>query len=82
MGLIKFLLISIAVLWLLRVLARLLLPFLFQQVVKKAQQQSQPFQKQNRKPDGTIQVDYIPPQQKESPPSSKSGDFIDYEEVK
>jgi len=82
MGLIKFLLIAIAVLWLLRVLVRLLLPLLFQKVVKKAQQQAQPFQKQNRKPEGTIQVDYIPPQQKESSPTSKAGDFIDYEEVK
>jgi hypothetical protein len=84
MGLLRFLFIAIFILWVLRLIARLLMPFLFQQVVKKAQQQAggQSHQQESRKPEGTIHVDYIPPERKEPVPSDKGGDFVDYEEIK
>jgi hypothetical protein len=83
MGLLRILFITIFVLWVIRVISRLLLPLLFQQVVNKARQQSgQSQQYQNRKPEGSIHVDYIPPHHKDPVPSDKAGDFIDYEEIK
>ncbi|MDB5121086.1 MAG: hypothetical protein JWN56_2304 [Sphingobacteriales bacterium] len=84
MGLIKFLFITICVLWLLKMIARLLLPMLFQKIVKKAQQQSnQHYQQYNHAKEGEIHVDYIPPQKvKKNPKIDKAGDFVEYEEIK
>ena len=80
--LLEILFFIIVILSLIRMIIRLLLPFLFQKVVNKARQQSNPSHRQNdRKPEGSIHVDYIPPH-KESIPTDKAGDFIDYEEVK
>lgn len=81
MGLIRFLIIAIAILYILRFIARLLLPALFQSFVNKAQQQhgGQSHQ-QERRPVGKIQVDYMPP--KKESPLDKEGEFVDYEEVK
>lgn len=79
----RFLLITIFILWIIRVISRLVMPLLFQQVVNKARQQAgQPNPYQNRKPEGSIHVDYIPPHHKEPVPSDKAGDFVDYEEIK
>ena len=83
MSLLKFLFITILVLWLIRMLARLLLPFLFQKMVSKVQKQAQErFAQAQRpaQPDGRIRVDFMPP--KEKKPSDNLGDFVDYEEVK
>ncbi|MDB5014864.1 MAG: hypothetical protein JWQ25_3066 [Daejeonella sp.] len=84
MGLIKFLFITICVLWLLKMVARLLLPMLFQKIVKKAQQQSgQHYQQYNSSKEGEIHVDYIPPQKvKKNLKIDKAGDFVEYEEIK
>ena len=84
MILLKYLFITICVLWLLKMLARLLLPMLFQKIVRKAQQQSNPnYQQYNQAKEGEIHVDYIPPQKaKKSPKIDKAGDFVDYEEIK
>jgi hypothetical protein len=83
----KILLITIAVLWLLRFAARLLLPVLFQKIVKKAQQQAgqhQQYQQQQRQrsPEGRIKVDYVPPKDKEAIAADRAGEFVDFEEVK
>jgi predicted lipoprotein len=81
MGLLKILFIIICVLWLLRVLARLLLPLIFQNIITKAQNQAnQRYQQQNSKPDGRIRVDYMPPKAKSK--VDDAGDFVDYEEIK
>jgi len=83
MILIRFLLIAIFVLYIIRALVRLLLPMLFQNVMNKAQQQAQQHQQQyqqQRPPEGKIKVDYIPETKKSVPDSE--GDFVDYEEVK
>ncbi|WP_158828709.1 DUF4834 family protein [Mucilaginibacter lacusdianchii] len=87
MILIRFLIISICVLYIIRSLARIFLPMLFQNMVNKAQQQQQQqqgrqqYQQRYNQPDGKVKVDYIPPTKKNSVPDSE-GDFIDYEEVK
>lgn len=82
MGLIRFLLISICILYIIRSLMRYLIPVLFQSVVNKAQQQAQQQStRQQRRPDGAVKVDYIPEGKKSAVPDSE-GEFVDYEEVK
>jgi hypothetical protein len=82
MLLIRFLLISICILYIIRSLVRYLLPVLFESVVNKAQQQAQQQQRQSStRPDGAIKVDYIPQGKKSTVPDSE-GEFIDYEELK
>jgi hypothetical protein len=83
MLLIRFLIITVCVLWLIRTLARIFLPMLFQSMVNKAtQQQTQQYQQQRPKPaEGKVKVDFIPPGQKSAIPDNE-GDFVDYEEVK
>ena len=86
MLLIRFLIISICALYIIRSLIRLVLPMLFQGIINKAQQQnqqqyrSQQYRSQ-QKPADKITVDYIPPTKKKSVPDSE-GEFIDYEEIK
>lgn len=80
--LLRFLFIVITVLWLIRVVVRLLIPVLFQQLVNKSRQQAGSQSQSNRRPEGSIHVDYIPPQAREPKPIDKAGDFIDYEEIK
>ncbi len=82
MALLKFLFIAICVLWLLKMVARVLLPVFFQKMMTKAQNQAnQRYQQQhNPAPDGRIRVDYMPP--KEKNPSDDAGDFVEYEEIK
>ena len=84
MTILKFLFITICVLWLLKMVARLLLPMLFQKIVRKAQQQANPnYQQYNHAKEGEIHVDYIPPQKvKKNIKIDKAGDFVDYEEIK
>jgi hypothetical protein len=77
---IRFLLISILVLYIIRAVVRLVLPMLFQNFVNKAQQQHQQQYRSQKPPEGKIRVDYNP-QIKSSVPDSE-GDFIDYEEIK
>ena len=83
MELIDFLLITIAVLYIIRLVVRAVLPMIFQNVMNKAQQQQQsPRQDYTRSTKaGNIKVDYIPQSPKGKIPDSE-GDFIDYEEIK
>ena len=82
MGLLKFLFITICILWLIRMIVRLLLPVLFQSMMNKAQNQAnQRFQQQRQSdPDGKIRVDYMPPKTKNR--GDQAGDFVEYEEIK
>ena len=82
MLLLKILFITICVLWLLKMVARVLLPMFFQKLMTKAQNQAnQRYQQQNQNsPDGRIRVEYMPPKEKSR--GDNSGDFVDYEEVK
>ncbi|MHB1176803.1 MAG: DUF4834 family protein [Daejeonella sp.] len=82
MVLLKFLFITICVLWLLKMVARLLLPIFFQKLMTKAQNQAnQRYQQQHQQsPDGRIRVEYMPPKEKSR--GDNVGDFVEYEEVK
>ncbi|HXI00425.1 MAG TPA: hypothetical protein VNI52_09145 [Sphingobacteriaceae bacterium] len=82
MGLVKILIIIICVLWLIKVIVRLALPYLFQNLVKKAQNNAKQHSQQQRyhKPEGKISVDYIPPATKDK--GNSGGEFVDYEEIK
>jgi len=85
MGIVKFLFITIMILWVIRVLLRLVFPLVLKSVFGKMQQQQQPGQKrqqqQSSKPEGSISIDYVPPQPKQGN-ADKLGDFVEYEEVK
>ncbi|HEY4322427.1 MAG TPA: DUF4834 family protein [Mucilaginibacter sp.] len=84
--LLSFLITAILILYIIRSLARIFLPMLFQSVVNKAQQQQQSnggqqsYRRQSQ-PDAKIKVDYIPQGKKNTVPDSE-GEFVDYEEVK
>ncbi len=83
--LLSFLITSILVLYIIRSLARIFLPMLFQSAINKAQQQHhQPTggqQNHNRSnTTGKIKVDYMP-KSKGTVPDSE-GEFVDYEEIK
>ncbi|MDB5021260.1 MAG: hypothetical protein JWQ28_2387 [Pedobacter sp.] len=83
MGLIRFIFITIFILWTVRLLLRLVFPLLLKSIFGKMQQsagqQEQP--QQRKKPEGSISIDYMPPLEKKGN-ADKLGDFVDYEEVK
>lgn len=81
MGLIRFLIITICALYIIRSLVRLFLPMLFNSVINKAQEQArQQHNHQQPKTDGRVRVDYKP-EVKSAVPDSE-GEFVDYEEIK
>ena len=94
MGLLKFLLIAIAVLWLVRVVARLLFPWAMRKMAEKvmgdAQRQYEyrsttsrgANTKERRQPDGKVRIDYMPPQDKPKNGAKNAGEFVDFEEIK
>lgn len=85
MILIRFLIISICSLYIIRSIVRIFLPMLFQNVVNKAQEQARQqqnyYQQQQPRPDGKIRIDHMPEQRKSAVPDSE-GEFVDYEEIK
>jgi len=82
MAILKFLFITICILWLIKMIARVLLPIAFQKMMTKVQNQAnQRYQQQhNQSPDGRIRVDYVPPKEKNH--GDNAGDFVEYEEIK
>lgn len=85
MLLVRFLIIFISIVYLLRMLGRLLVPALFRGVMNKAQAQSNSAQNntsQRQPKEGTIKVDYIPPNVYKSAVPPTEGEFVKYEEVK
>jgi len=84
MVLIKFILITIIILWVIRILIRLIFPMVLKNMFSNVQQQAanaQQRQQYNNKPEGSISIDYMPKQEKKGN-ADKLGDFVDYEEVK
>jgi hypothetical protein len=90
MGLLKFLFIAITVLWLVRLIFRLVLPWAMRKMAQKvmgdAQQQYQhrnaPYNNgRPRQPDGKIRIDYVPPQN-QTKGAKKAGEFVEFEEIK
>jgi len=84
MVLIKFILITIIILWVIRILIRLIFPMVLKNMFSNVQQQAanaQNGQRYDRKPEGSISIDYMPKQEKKGN-ADRLGDFVDYEEVK
>lgn len=83
--LIKFIFITIIILWVIRLLVRLIFPVMLKSVFGNMQQQAaNASQQQNQrpsKPEGSISIDFMPKKEKKGNPD-KLGDFVDYEEVK
>ena len=71
--------------WVIRMLLRLVFPLVLKSIFGKMQQQAgnsgQQQQREQRKPEGAISIDYVPPQPKHGN-ADKLGDFVEYEEVK
>lgn len=94
MGLLKFLFIAILVLWLLRMIVRLALPYLVRKMSEKVMGQANSQYQQRhrgnahgqrpeeRRPDGKVTIDYVPPKQPYGDGPKKAGEFVDYEEIK
>ena len=80
----RFLLVTILILYAVRALLRYLLPMLFQGLVNKAQQQAQQSSSRpnQQKPTGKINIDYIPQEATKSKVPDTEGDFVEYEEIK
>ncbi|MEJ5994869.1 DUF4834 family protein [Pedobacter sp. Du54] len=83
MFLIKFLFITVAILWIIRVLIRLLFPIMLKNMFGTMQQQATNTGQPQRpsKPEGSISIDYMPKKEKKGN-ADKLGDFVDYEEIK
>ncbi len=85
----KFLIITICILWIVKVLVRWILPYLLQRVVNRAQDQArhqqqyqQKYRREGSKASPRVHIDYIPPKDKEARAADRAGDFIDFEEIK
>ncbi|RYG21424.1 MAG: DUF4834 family protein [Chitinophagaceae bacterium] len=83
MFLIKFLFITIAILWIIRVIIRLIFPVMLKNMFGTMQQQAANANQQQRpsKPEGSISIDHMPKKEKKGN-ADKLGDFVDYEEIK
>jgi hypothetical protein len=86
----RFLFIEIVIMTLLRMVITRLLPWALRRFARKMQekafgssQQGFPNQQrtQERKPEGKINIDYVPPQPKPSPGAQNAGEFVDFEEI-
>ncbi|MDQ8003870.1 MAG: DUF4834 family protein [Pedobacter sp.] len=83
--LIKFIFITIIVLWIIRLLIRLIFPAVIRNAFGNMQQQAQQQQQQQqrpRRPEGTISIDHMPKKEKRRGNADNLGEFVDYEEVK
>jgi len=91
----KFLLIAIVLLTLLRFVVARLFPWLLRYFARKMQEKAFNQYQQNhsksqhytsraraRKPDGKINIDYVPPASKPTTGAHKAGEFVDFEEIK
>ena len=83
----KFIFIFFCIFLLIRFLFKPLLKLIIQMVVGKMVNQQGSFQStytnQKRRPQGSVDVDFVPPQNKKKQgPAPGSGEYIDYEEVK
>ncbi len=79
---IKFLFIAILVLWVIRLLVRLIFPAVIRNAFSKMQNQAAGQQQRSSKPEGSISIDYMPQPEKKKGNPDKLGEFVDYEEVK
>jgi len=80
-GIIKFLIIAIIVLWVIRLLMRIIFPMVIKNAFSKMQNQAAGQQRPS-KPEGTISIDHMPKKEKRKGNADNLGEFVDYEEVK
>ncbi|WP_293301127.1 DUF4834 family protein [Pedobacter sp. UBA4863] len=78
----NFLLIAIIVLWVIRLLVRMIFPAVIRNAFGKMQQQATGQQQRPARPEGTISIDHMPEKEKRKGNADKLGEFVDYEEVK
>ncbi|QNF32007.1 DUF4834 family protein [Adhaeribacter swui] len=93
----KFFITLIVLFFLLRLLMPYIIKWVLQAFVKRTMRkggftatfgqppfQQEPFQQQHRAPEGKINIDYVPQENKAKPNGGdfKGGEYIDYEEVK
>lgn len=78
--LLKFIFITLIVLWLIKGLLRLLFPVILKNLFSNIQNQGAA-QPSRKKPEGAISIDHIPEKEKKGN-ADKLGDFVDYEEIK
>lgn len=82
MGVFNFFLIAIIVIWIIRVLIRMIFPVMLKSVFGNMQNQANHSQQQrSTRPEGSISIDYMPKKEKKGN-ADKLGDFVDYEEIK
>ncbi|WP_256003142.1 MULTISPECIES: DUF4834 family protein [Pedobacter] len=81
MGLIKFILITVLILYIIRIIIRLIFPMVLKGLFSKMQQQPGQQAYNRQRPEGDISIDYMPPSAKTGK-TDKLGDFVDYEEIK
>jgi hypothetical protein len=83
MLLIKFIFITVIILWVIRLLIRLIFPVMIRNMFGNMQQQAANANQQQRpaKPEGSISIDYMPKKEKKGN-ADKLGDFVEYEEIK
>ncbi|RZK43773.1 MAG: DUF4834 family protein [Pedobacter sp.] len=83
MFLIKFIFFAIIILWIIRLLVRLIFPVVIKNAFNNMQQQASGASQQqsSSKPEGSISIDFMPKKEKKGN-ADKLGDFVDYEEVK
>ena len=78
----KFLIITIIVLWVIRLLFRAIFPVMLKKAFGMGNQSSyQQQQQRSSRPEGSITIDYMPKKEKKGN-IDKLGDFVEYEEVK
>ncbi len=77
-----FLIVAIIILWVIRVLVRLIFPAAIRNAFSNMQNPGtgNNYQKP-RRPEGSISIDFIP-QKKKKGNSDKLGEFVEYEDVK
>lgn len=81
---ITIILIALVLRWLLKPFIKFTVQTTINKMAGEAMKQQQEYyRKQQQKREGTITVDYIPTEGKrKNPPTSKGGDYVDYEEIK
>lgn len=82
MGLIKFLIVTIMVMWIIRIALRLIFPVFLKKAFSGAQTQNSKQQHRTRQPEGTISIDYMPNKTEKKGNADNLGEFVDFEEVK
>lgn len=78
----NFLVIAIIVLWVMRLLVRMIFPSVIRNVFSKMQNPGAAQQKRAEKPEGSISIDYMPQKEKKQGNTDSLGEFVDYEELK